>query len=103
MDRLSFSDFEFHRRARRLVRNGQDLAIGARAFDLLELLVDRRDSVVGRDEIMRAVWSDRIVGENNLNVQVANLRRLLGSEAIVTVPGGSPRSGLYRDRPGASR
>ncbi len=35
---------------------------------------------------MAAVWPDTVVGENNLNVQVANLRRILGSDAIVTVP-----------------
>lgn len=30
---------------------------------------------------MAAVWPDKVVGDNNLNVQVANLRHLLGAEA----------------------
>lgn len=54
------------------------LSIGARAFDLLHLLIVNSDRVVGRDEIMSTVWPDAVVGGNNLNVQVANLRRLLG-------------------------
>ncbi len=82
------------RRSRRLMRCGQNVAIGARAFDLLDLLIACRDRVVARDEIMAAVWPDTIVGDNNLNVQVANLRRLLGPEAIVTVPGRGLRFAL---------
>lgn len=52
------------------------------------------DRVVGRDEIMAAVWPGTVVGENNLNVQVANLRRMLGAGAIVTVPGRGLHFGL---------
>ncbi|WP_424928861.1 winged helix-turn-helix domain-containing tetratricopeptide repeat protein [Amaricoccus tamworthensis] len=70
-----------------LFREGEVVPIGSRAFDLLETLVFRRDKVVPRDELMRVVWPDTVVGDNNLNVQVANLRRALGPEAIVTVPG----------------
>lgn len=70
------------------------MPVGARAFDLLEFLILHRDRVVGRDEIMAAVWPGAVVGENNLNVQVANLRRMLGAEAIVTVSGRGLRFGL---------
>ena len=64
-----------------------DVPIGARAFDLLSHLIAHRDRVVSRDEIMDVVWPETIVGENNLNVQVANLRRMLGADAIATVSG----------------
>ncbi|MEP3332802.1 winged helix-turn-helix domain-containing protein [Sedimentitalea sp.] len=70
-----------------LLRGRSIVPIGARAFDLLEVLLLHRDRVVPRDEIMNAVWPNTVVGDNNLNVQVANLRRVLGAEAIVTVPG----------------
>src|SRR6056297_3916359 len=94
MDSVRFKEFTLQRRARRLARGDDDIAIGARAFDLLDLLITCRDRVVGRDEIMAAVWPDTVVGENNLNVQLANLRRLLGAEAIVTVPGRGLRFAL---------
>lgn len=87
MDSLRFSDFEMHSRTRQLTRDAEAVHIGARAFDLLELLITHRDRVVGRDEIMETVWPHAVVGENNLNVQVANLRRILGAEAIATVAG----------------
>ncbi|WP_167767202.1 winged helix-turn-helix domain-containing protein [Jannaschia formosa] len=76
------------------MRGDEDVAIGARAFDLLDLLITCRDRVVARDEIMAAVWPDTVVGENNLNVQIANLRRVLGAGTIVTVPGRGLRFAL---------
>jgi TolB-like protein len=62
------------------------LAVGSRAYDLLLHLVTHADRVVPRHELMQAVWGDAVVGDNNLNVQVAALRQLLGREALITVP-----------------
>lgn len=87
MDQVRFADFVLDRRKRVLLRGRDIVPLGARAFDLLEFLHIHRDRVVPRDEIMKAVWPDTVVGDNNLNVQVGNLRRLLGASAIVTVPG----------------
>ncbi len=94
MKNLVFGDFELNQSTRQLIRDSQDLPLGGRAFDLLELLITHRDRVVSRDEIMANVWSGIVVGENNLNVQVANLRRFLGVDAIVTVPGRGLRFAL---------
>lgn len=94
MDCIRFADFTLEPQARQLRRGTELFALGARAFDLLLLLIANRDRVVGRDEIMTAVWTDMVVGENNLNVQVANLRRVLGTEAIITVAGRGLRFAL---------
>ena len=72
---------------RRLVIDGEPAKVGARAFDLLMALIDRRDRVVSKDELLDIVWPNVTVEEGNLQVQVAALRRLLGAEAIATVPG----------------
>lgn len=87
MDSVRFCDFVLNLRTHRLTRASKEVSIGSRAFDLLALLVSRRDHVVSRNEIMEAVWPGTVVGDNNLNVQVANLRRLLGADAIATIPG----------------
>jgi TolB-like protein len=97
MNTFRFADFTLNRRTRQLSQAASAVAVGARAFDLLDLLITHRDRVVGRDEIMAAVWPGTVVGENNLNVQVANLRRLLGADAIITVPGRGLRFGLAVD------
>ncbi|HKI19198.1 MAG TPA: transcriptional regulator [Isosphaeraceae bacterium] len=72
---------------RRLLIEGEPAKIGARAFDLLMALIERRDRVVSKDELLDLVWPNVTVEEGNLQVQIATLRRLLGSEAITTVPG----------------
>lgn len=87
MDQFRFANFILDRRRRQLLRGADVVRIGARAFDVLEMLVIHRDRIVTRDELMDAVWPETVVGDNNLNVQVANLRRLLGPDAIVTVAG----------------
>lgn len=82
MDSVRFTDFVFLRRTRQLTRDSTNVPIGSRALDLLDLLLPHRDRVVARNEIMEAAWPDTIAGNNNLNVQVANLRRLLGADAL---------------------
>jgi TolB-like protein/DNA-binding winged helix-turn-helix (wHTH) protein/Flp pilus assembly protein TadD len=72
--------------------NGPVLPLTAKAFDTLCYLVAQRDRVVGKDELLAAVWPGRVVEENNLTQAIAALRRALGTSAgehryIVTVPG----------------
>jgi predicted ATPase/DNA-binding winged helix-turn-helix (wHTH) protein len=72
---------------RALLVDGQEVAIGARAFDLLLALVERADRVVTKHELLDVVWPGLVVEENNLQVQVSALRKVLGAQAIATVPG----------------
>jgi len=80
-------EFEVRTRERRVCRDGEPLALGARAFDLLVALIERRDRVVGKDELLSLAWPGVVVEENNLTVQVSALRKVLGADAIATVPG----------------
>jgi adenylate cyclase len=66
--------------------------LAPRAFRLLCLLVERRGAVVTRQEIMDIVWPGLTVEENNLSVQLSNIRRALddgrdGASCIQTLPG----------------
>ncbi len=72
---------------RRLLIDGENAPVGSRAFDLLIALIERRDRVVTKDELLDIVWPHVVVEENNLQVHVSALRKLLGPEAIATVPG----------------
>ncbi len=67
--------------------DGQPATLGARAFDLLLVLFERRDRTVAKNELLDLVWSGLVVEENNLQVQVSTLRKLLGPHAISTIPG----------------
>ena len=72
---------------RRLLARGEPVALGARAFDLLLVLIEQRDRVVGKDELLARVWPGVVVEENNLTVQISTLRKALGGGAITTVAG----------------
>ncbi len=63
------------------------MAIGALAFDVLLALVERRDRVVEKEELIQAAWRGLVVEDNNLTIQVSSLRKLLGHETIATVTG----------------
>ena len=87
MQPYRFAHFEVRPATRQLLIEGQVAAIGARAFDVLLALVERRERVVSKSELFDLVWPDTVVEENNLAVHVRALRRLLGPAAITTIPG----------------
>ncbi|MFT5933231.1 MAG: TolB-like protein [Hydrogenophaga sp.] len=87
MQRLSFTDVEIQPDERRVLVGGKPAILGARAFDLLMCLVEHRDRVVAKDELLQRVWPGMVVEETNLTVHVATLRKWLGPEAIATVSG----------------
>lgn len=82
-----FGHFRLLPAERQLFASGRPAKLGARAFDLLLTLVERRDRTVTRAELFDLVWSGRVVEDQNLQVQVVALRKVLGPNAIATVPG----------------
>ena len=82
-----FGRFAIQPARRQLLIDGQPAKIGSRAFDVLKALVDRRQRVVSKAELLDLVWPGIAVEENNLQVHIMALRKLLGSDAIATIPG----------------
>ena len=84
---IKFGRFDLHPASRSLLQDAQPVALGARAFDVLAALVERHDRVVSKNELLDIVWPGLVVEENNLQVQISALRKLLGPQAIATIPG----------------
>jgi TolB-like protein len=84
---------------RRLLVHGKAAALGARAFDLLLVLIEHRARVVGKEELLQLVWPGVEVEENNLTVQISALRKVLGASAIATVTGRGYRFTLAEEEP----
>src|SRR5712691_3532764 len=82
-----FGTFELQPNERRLLAGGEPVVLGPRAFDLLVALVERPGQLVTKEELLDCVWPNLVVEENNLQVQVSALRKILGQEAIATIPG----------------
>ncbi|MCW5580116.1 MAG: winged helix-turn-helix domain-containing protein [Luteimonas sp.] len=90
---LRFAGFQLDTVSRELTAaDGTVVALAAKAFEVLVHLIEHRDRVVGKDELLAVVWAGRVVEENSLTQAVSTLRRAFGAGAgdhryILTVPG----------------
>ncbi len=82
-----FEAFELRPYERVLYRDQMPTCVGARAVDVLSVLVAAQGRLVSKAELLERVWPGLVVEENNLQVQISALRKQLGPDAIATVPG----------------
>src|SRR5688572_25440950 len=75
-----FGAFVLSPSRRTLARDGREVPLIPRYFDLLLLLVERRHEAVHRREIFDTVWNDVIVSDSALTQAVRILRRTLGDD-----------------------
>jgi TolB-like protein len=87
-----FGPFRLDSVERSLSKDGRTVALPPKLFDILLLLLHRRGQLITKEELMRHVWPDQFVGDNNLTVRMSALRKTLddghgGHKYIETVPG----------------
>src|SRR5436190_5208254 len=82
-----FGRCELNPVTRQVLVDGAPAALGGRAFDVLLALVERSERLVTKDELLEIAWPGLVVEENNLQVQISSLRKLLGPQVISTIPG----------------
>jgi len=90
--RYRFGPFLLDPRKRLLLREEQEIPLYGKAFDTLLLLVRNSDRLIKKDELLREVWANRMVEENNLSQSISAARKALDDTAqphvyIVTIPG----------------
>lgn len=81
MIRYRFDNFTLSPQRRLLLREGREVPLIPRYFDLLVLLVERRHEAVHRREIFDSVWTDTIVSDSALSQAVRTIRRTLGDDS----------------------
>ena len=87
----TFGPFVLDPARRLLVRDGESIPLTPKAFDTLVILVERREQVMSKEELLQLLWPDVVVEESNLSQQISHLRKALDDEAsepryIVTLP-----------------
>ncbi|OHV78147.1 winged helix-turn-helix domain-containing protein [Ensifer sp. LCM 4579] len=87
----AFGDFVLEPGRGLLQRNGKIVAVGSRGLALLQALLEAQGRVLSKAELMERGWPDTAVEESNLTVQIAGLRKALGTapdgrEWIATIP-----------------
>jgi TolB-like protein len=73
-----FGDYVLDPDRRELSRGLDPIAVGPQVFDLLVYLVENRERVVSKDELLDTVWTGRIVSESTLSSHINAVRRAIG-------------------------
>jgi len=86
-----FGPYRLDRHARVLLRDGAIVPLTPKVLDTLLALVESRNGVVSKDELLRLVWPDSFVEESNLAQNISVLRKALGQSPdqvtyIETIP-----------------
>jgi two-component system alkaline phosphatase synthesis response regulator PhoP len=71
-----------------VIKDGKELILPKKEFELLVLLISKPDRVFTRDEIFSSVWGDNIiVGDRTIDVHIRKLREKIGDNHIKTIKG----------------
>ena len=87
----AFGPFRLDPAEKVLLREGNPVSLTPKTFETLTALLERHGHVVTKEELLRTVWPDTFVEENNLAQHISTLRRVLGEDDagrqfIETVP-----------------
>jgi TolB-like protein len=77
---LAFGNLTLDLDRRELRRADSIVPLSPQAFDLLAFLVQQRDRVVSKDDLLRSVWGGRIVSEAALTTRINAVRRAIGDD-----------------------
>jgi DNA-binding winged helix-turn-helix (wHTH) protein len=86
-----FGNFRLNTAQRVIESAGQSLSLAPKALDVLIVLIENRGRIVEKEDLMRTVWPDTFVEDNNLAFNISVLRKLFGESGatpryIETVP-----------------
>jgi DNA-binding winged helix-turn-helix (wHTH) protein len=93
-----FGTFELNLSSGRLTRDGREVKLRPKAFQLLRQLVENRGRLVSKEEILEALWPGTFASDDSLVQVLSNIRQALGPDShriIATVP----RRGYRFDAP----
>ena len=77
----SFGNYELDLRLFELRREGARVPVEPQVFDVLSLLVECRDRVVAKNEILQRVWADRFISESTLASRLTAARKAIEDDA----------------------
>ena len=75
---VTFGDYVLDGGRRELWRGSEQIALEPQVFDVLLYLVQNRDLVVTKDDLISAVWGGRIISESTLTSRITAARKAVG-------------------------
>ena len=79
-----FENCRLDQNRRELTRDSATVSLGPQVFDVLLHLVQNRNRVVTKDELLEAVWRGRIVSESTLTSHINAARKAIGTTATTS-------------------
>jgi predicted ATPase/DNA-binding winged helix-turn-helix (wHTH) protein len=80
--RFSFGRFVIDTERFVLERDGQPVAVQPQVFDVLAHLLEHRDRVVPKEELLDVIWGDRFISESALTSRIKSARQLVGDDGV---------------------
>lgn len=93
-----FGPFTLDREAGRLLRDGADVALRPKSFEVLRFLVEHPQRVISRTSLLRAAWPDVVVSEDSVTQCLVDIRRALDDHDHTLVRT-LPKRGYMLDTP----
>lgn len=78
---LRFADYELDSERHLLTRHGRELRAEPKVLSVLAYLIEHRERVVPKEELLDTLWEERHVSESALTRVIRDLRRLLGDSS----------------------
>jgi two-component system alkaline phosphatase synthesis response regulator PhoP len=88
-DRVRFGDVQVDFASRRVTREGEELVLALKEFEILELLVRQKGQIVSRDQMLKDIWGynpENLPETRTVDNHIAKLRHKIGARHIETVP-----------------
>ncbi len=74
---IAFKTLELNTLSKRCMIGGEEIALTRKEFDILELLLTHRGTILSREQIMQRVWTNEIVLDRTIDVNITRMRKKL--------------------------
>lgn len=80
----SFDEFQYDPSVGGLTRRSEPVALEPQAIRLLEVLIQHRDRIVSKEDLIDEIWDGRAITDAALNTRIRSVRRALGDSAATS-------------------
>ena len=87
IDRIQIGNIIIDKDQHKLIFNDEEIYLAKKEFNLLHLLMTVPGRVFSRNEIIKQIWKDAIVGDRTIDVHIRKIREKIGSHHIKTIKG----------------
>ena len=87
-DTINLENLNIDRNRYLIIKDGKEIRLPKKEFELLYLLASHKNKVISREEILEKVWGEKvIVGGRTIDVHVRRIRQKIGNDFIHTIKG----------------